>query len=154
MSVDTANINIQPVLTKEQIDYDEALKNMRHVTARLKISQEGIDIQKMSQQELDNAMKLFDEMEIIQRDFNIEAQKAQQEINNKMRSLQESANKKFADAQNRYRELIKSIKGEKTVNVDYNEIDAKDIVISKERGEEITRELAEMVAKAKSEKTE
>jgi len=154
MSIETANINIQPVLTKEQIAYDEAIKNMRQVTVRLKISQEGIDLQKISEYELDNAMKLFDEMEIIQRDFNVEAQKAQQEINNKMRSLQEGANKKFADAQNRYRELIKSMKGEKTTDLDYNEIEAKDMVISKERGEEITRELAEMLAKANSEKTE
>ena len=154
MSIGKANINIQAVLTKEQIDYEEALKNMKRVSARLKISQEGVDVQKISQDELDNAIKMFDEMEIIQRDFNIEAQKAQQEINNKMKSLQDSANKKFADVQNRYRELMESMRRDDTVGIDYGDIEEGNIIISKEREEEIERELAEMLARARSGNTE
>ena len=154
MSIGKANINIQAVLTKEQIDYEEALKNMKRVSARLKISQEGVDVQKISQDELDNAIKMFDEMEIIQRDFNIEAQKAQQEINNKMKSLQDSANKKFADVQNRYRELMESMRRDDTVGIDYGDIEEGNIIMSKEREEEIERELAEMLAKARSENAE
>lgn len=112
MGIDTTNINIQPILTKEQIDFDKALNNMKYASAKLRISQERIDIKNVSEEELEIAIKLFDEMEMIQRDFNIEAQKIQQDVNNKMRELQEGANKKFADANDRYRGLITSMKSD------------------------------------------
>ena len=83
-------------------------------------------------------------MDIIQKDFNIEAQKLQQDTNAKMMKLQDEANKKYGDVQNRYRELINSMKN--TYEEEYN---IKDIVISKEREEEIKKELADALAKAK-----
>jgi hypothetical protein len=111
MVIQNANIKIQPVLTKEQIAYEEALKNLKSATARLKISQEGVNIDDISQEKLEIATKLYDEMDMIQRDFNIESQKVQQDVNNRMSKLQEDANKKFGDVQKRYRELIGSMKG-------------------------------------------
>lgn len=148
MAIKDANINIQPVLTKEQVAYDDAVKNLRYISARLKISQEGINMQDISPEQLETAISLFDQMEMIQRDFNIEAQKLQQDANNKMRILQEGANKKFGDVQNRYMELINSMKSVAKDGAEYD-IENANITISKEREEEIKKELADALAKSK-----
>ena len=152
MVVKGANINIQQILTKEQQAYDEALKNMRYVTAKLKISEEGVNMDDLSQEKLDMATKLFDEMDIIQRDFNIDAQKIQQDFNNTMRMLQESANKKFGDVQNRYRKLIESMKGKETVDTGECSAQACDINMSKEREEAVIKSLMEELEKAQDRK--
>lgn len=154
MVIQNANINIQPILTKEQIAYDEAIKDMRYVTARLKISQEGVNIDDISQEKLDVATKLFDEMDTIQRDFNIEAQKIQQDVNNRMKTLQDGANKKFGDVQNRYRELIGSIKGMGTVDNGKCSAQECDTNMSKEREEAVRKSLAEELARAQESKIE
>jgi hypothetical protein len=154
MVLKNANINVQPVLTKEQEDYEEALKNMRYVTARLKISQEGINTNDISQENLESATKVFEEMDVIQRDFNIEAQKIQQDVNNRMRILQEGANKKFGEVQNRYRTLINSMKGIDTV--DQGECSEQACMgnMSKEREEAVRKELAEELARSQEIKAE
>lgn len=148
MSIKDANINIQPILTKEQIAYDEALKNIRYITARLKISQEGINVQDVSPDKLEIIITLFDQMEMIQRNFNIELQKLQQDANNNIMKLQEDSNKKLADIQNRYRELINFMKG---VAKEGEEFLTTNITMSKEREEEIKKELADALAKSKEE---
>lgn len=153
MSIEDAHINIKPILTKEQVAYDEALKNMRQITARLKISQEGVDTNNISQEKLDIATQLFDEMDIIQRNFNIEAQKVQQDVNNKMRLLQEDGNKKLGEVQSRYRELINSMRGG-MIEFKEDNIENTNIVMSKEREEEIKSALAEELARAQTEKVE
>lgn len=154
MVAESAKVNIQPVLTKEQIAYDEALKNLRLVTARLKISQEGVDMENVSDEKLTIASKLFDEMDTIQRDFNIEAQKIQQDINSRMKTLQEDANKKFGEVQNRYRELIDSMKSIDTVGQEECSAHTCGINMSKEKEEELKKMLAEELARAQREKTE
>lgn len=158
--IEEANIKIQPVLSKEQMDFDEALKHVKHVGAILKISQEGVDMQNVLQDNIENAISLLDQMETIQRNFNIDAQKIQldannkakvlqEDSNNKMKVLQEDANKKFGEVQNNYRELINSMKG--VTNGD-NEYDIKNAtILTKEREEQIQKELA-MLASQKLEK--
>jgi hypothetical protein len=148
MNIKDANISIQPVLTKEQIAYDEAIKNMKKITARLKLSQEGIDTRDLPPEKLEVTIALFDQMEMIQRDFNTETQKLQHDANNRMMKLQEDANKKFGDVQNRYRELINSMKGVIKGEEEYS-IKDTNITISKEREEKIKKELADTLARAK-----
>ena len=152
MSIEDANISIKPVLTKEQVDYEEALKNMKYTTAKLRISQEGINTSDISPKMLDDIVKLFDEMDTIQRDFNVEAQKIQQDTNNKMRILQEGANKKFADTQHMYRELINPMKVGITVDKKEDGTEETNIILTKEREEEIKKEFAAMLTKAQIEK--
>lgn len=154
MVIENANIKIQPVLTKEQVAYEEALKSMKRVTARLKISQEGINMDDVSQEKLDIATNLFDEMDVIQRDFNIESQKIQQDINNRMRKVQEDANKKFGDVQNRYLELISSMKGTDTGDKGECSAQACDINMSKEKEDSLRKMLAEELANAQDIKPE
>lgn len=152
MSIEDANISIKPVLTKEQVDYEEALKNMKYTTAKLRISQEGINTSDISPKILDDVTELFDEMDTIQRDFNVEAQKIQQDTNNKMRILQEGANKKFADTQHMYRELINPMKVGITVDKKEDGTEETNIILTKEREEEIKKEFAAMLTKAQIEK--
>jgi hypothetical protein len=154
MVVQSANINIQPVLTKEQIVYDDAMKSMRLATVKLKISQEGINVDDLSQDQLDNASKLFDEMDVIQREFNMETQKIQQDVNSRMGKLQEDSNKKFGNVQNRYRELINSMKGIETVDQGECSAQACNINMSKEREEKVRKELAEELSRSQGGKTE
>ena len=151
MSIKDANINIQPVLTKQQIAYDEAIKNMKYITAKLKLSQEGIDTDLVSHDSMQAIVSIFDEMETVQREFNVEMQKFQIDANNKAKLLQEDANKKFANVQNRYREIIESMKNMKKGTVSNNEYDTGNVTISKEREEEIKKELADALAKANEE---
>ena len=146
MSVDNANIKIQQVLTKEQIAYDEALKNMKYITAELKLSQEGIDTALIPYDKLDIIVSLFDQMDAVQKEFNIDMQKFQIDTNNRAKILQEEANKKFTDVQNRYRELIDSMKKGTVRNDEY---DTQNVTISKEREEQIKQELADALAQAK-----
>jgi len=166
------NIGIEPVLTKEQIEYNDALRNLKYVTARLRLSQEGINTDNISQQKLETVIKLFDEMDSIQRDFNVEMQTIQQEVDNKTREFQANANKKFGDAQNRYKELINSMKSEtekkkityedagvsrdkiaqaedafaKSLGIEIK--DKKEIDISEEKAKEIQKMLADELAKS------
>ena len=153
MSIEDANVSIKPVLTKEQVDYEEALKNMKYTTAKLRISQEGINTSDISPKILDDVTELFDEMDTIQRDFNVEAQKIQQDAGNKMRILQEGANKKFADAQNMYRELINPMKTGTTIDKKEDGTEETNIILTKEREEEIKKEFAALLAESQSEKT-
>ncbi len=138
MVLKDANINIQPVLTKEQMAYEEAMKNMKLVTAKLKISQEGIDVDKLLRDQLEDVVMLFDETDSVQRSFNIEAQKLQQDANNKIRILQEDTNKKLGDIQNRYRILIEIMKTGAIYDCDIKGVSMN---MSKEREDEIRKEL-------------
>jgi len=151
MSIKDANINIQPVLTKQQIAYDEAIKNMKYITAELKLSQEGIDTDLVPYDTMNTVVSIFDEIDIIQREFNNEMQKFQIDANNKAKLLQEEANKKFTVVQNRYRELIDSMKNIKKGTVSNIERDTGNVTISKEREEQIKQELADTLARAKEE---
>ncbi len=148
MSVKDANINIQPILTKQQIAYDEAIKNMKYITAELKLSQEGINTDLVPYDTMKTVVSIFDEMEAVQREFNIEMQKFQIDTNNKAKLLQEDANKKFANVQNRYRDIIESMKNMKKGTVSNNEYDPGNVTISKEREEQIKQELADTLARA------
>lgn len=149
MSVDNANIKIQQVLTKEQIAYDEAIKNMKYITAELRLSQEGIDIITIPYDKLETIVSLFDEMDAVQREFNVEMQKFQLDTNNKAKILQEEANKKFGDVQNRYRELVESMKKCTVSTVINDEYNVQNVTLSKEREEQIKKELADALARSK-----
>jgi hypothetical protein len=148
MVVRDANIRIQPILTKEQVVYEEALKSMKYAIARLKISQEGIDVDDVSQEKFDMVTKLFDEMDTIQRDFNIESQKIQQDINNRMRKAQDDANSKFGEVQNRYRELISSMKAADNGDKGECSTQACGTNMSKEKEDSLVKMLADELANA------
>lgn len=151
MSVKDANINIQPVLTKQQIAYDEAIKNMRYVTAELKLSQEGIDTDLVPYDTLKVVVSIFDEIEAAQIEFNVEMQKLQIEANKKAQSIQENTNKKRADLLKRYKEILDSMKNMKKGVVSNSEFETESVTLSKEREEQIKQELAETLARATEE---
>lgn len=153
MVTEATKIDVKPVLiTKEQIDYDEAIKNMKYVSAKLRISQEGIDTKNVSQEELETVTKLFDEMEMIQRNFNILAQKIQQDFNNKMREFQEDTSRRLTHVNGRYRGLITSMKSDtterKTEDCTQNNTQGE---MSKEKEDEIKRSLAEELKRSQIE---
>ncbi len=102
--------NVRPMPTPEQLEYEELTKKMRLTTAKLRIAQEGIDVSSISQQNMDKIMRIFDDMEHIQRDNQQKTSKIQQDANIQTQKLNQETNKKFGDTQKRYQDLIKSLK--------------------------------------------
>jgi hypothetical protein len=101
---------IKMVQTPEQLEYDELTKKMRLTTAKLRIAQEGIDVSSISQQSMDKIIRIFDEMEHIQKDNQQKTSKIQQDGNIQTQKVNQETGKKFGDAQKRYQDLIKSLK--------------------------------------------
>lgn len=98
--------------TPEQLEYEELTKKMRLTTAKLRITQEGVDVSSISQQNMDKIMRIFDEMEHIQRDNQQKTSKIQQDANIQTQKVNQDIGKKFGDVQKRYQDLIKSLKEE------------------------------------------
>lgn len=96
--------------TPEQLEYDELTRKMRLTTAKLRIAQEGIDVSSISQQNMDKIMRIFDDMEHIQRDNQQKTSKIQQDANIQTQKLNQETGKKFGDVQKRHQDLIKSLK--------------------------------------------
>lgn len=96
--------------TPEQLEYEELTKKMRLTTAKLRIAQEGIDISSLSQQNMDKIMRIFDDMEHIQKDNQQKTSKIQQDANIQTQKVNQDTNKKFGDTQKKYQDLIKSLK--------------------------------------------
>ena len=100
----------RPMPTPEQLEYEELTKKMRLTTAKLRIAQEGIDVSSISQQNMDKIMRIFDDMEYIQRDSQQKTSKIQQDANIQTQKVNQEIGKKFGDVQKRYQDLIKSLK--------------------------------------------
>jgi hypothetical protein len=96
--------------TPEQLEYEELTRKMRLTTAKVRIAQEGIDVSSLSQQDMDKIMRIFDEMEHIQRDNQQKTSKIQQDANIQTQKANQDTGKKFGDVQKKYQELIKSLK--------------------------------------------
>lgn len=102
--------NVRPIPTPEQLEYEELTKKMRLTTAKLRIAQEGIDVSSISQQNMDRIMRIFDDMEHIQRESQQKTSKIQQDTNIQTQKVSQDASKKFGDVQKRYQDIIKSLK--------------------------------------------
>lgn len=96
--------------TPEQLEYEELTRKMRLTTAKLRITQEGVDISSISQQNMDKIMRIFDDMEHIQRDNQQKTSKIQQDANIQTQKLNQETGKKFGDVQKKYQDLMKSLK--------------------------------------------
>ncbi len=107
------NINVRKGPTPEQLEYEELTRKMRLTTAKLRIAQEGIDISSLSQQNMDKIMRIFDDMEHIQRDNQQKTSKIQQDANIQTQKANQETGKKFGDVQKKYQDLIKSLKDDR-----------------------------------------
>lgn len=147
--------------TKEQIEYEEAKKNFRIATAKTRLYSGGVDASKVSQQALDKALRIFDDMENVQQDTQQRTSMIQQEADAKIQKLNQDANKKFGEIQTRYQDLMNSLKGdnkEEAIKADIADIEiqaqtdvqaesAKEEVIERTR-EDIVGEITEKVLEA------
>lgn len=102
--------SVRMMSTPEQLEYEELTKTMRLATAKLRIAQEGINTSSLSQQKFDMIMRIFDDMEHIQRDVQQKTSKIQQDSNIQIQKVNQDANKKMMDIQKRYQDAIKSLK--------------------------------------------
>jgi hypothetical protein len=100
--------------TPEQIELEDISKKMRQIQAKIRLAQEGINTTNISQQKLDGIVRIFDDMEQINRNVQQKKSKIQQDANISMQMLDQEANKKFSDIHQKYQEKIKSLKEEGT----------------------------------------
>jgi len=121
--------------TKEQMEYENAKKNFRVATAKERLRSSGIDLSKVSQQAIDNVMRIFDDMESIQQDTQQKTSKVQQDADAKIQRLNQDANKKFGEVQKRYQDLMNSLMG---VKGDIHQVDAQEKVETRPDVQEVS----------------
>jgi len=84
------------IIRKEQQEYEEAQKNLRVITARLRLAQQySIDTTKLSPQKLDRFLRLFDEMEKVSIDVRNKTSDIQIEGNTEIQKVNQKANEKY-----------------------------------------------------------
>ncbi len=103
-------MNIKKGQAPEQKEYEETAKKMRILNVKMRIAQEGIDASSIPQQKLDGIVRTFDDMDQINRDVQQKKSKIQQDANISIQKVDQDANKKFVEIQNRYQDIIKSLK--------------------------------------------
>lgn len=96
--------------TREQIEYDEATKNVKVLTARLRLSQQGIDTSSISRQELDRIIALYDKMDVIAADTRNKTSEIQRDSNTDIQRVNQKANEKYSQASKEIDILINKMK--------------------------------------------
>jgi preprotein translocase subunit SecD len=115
-------------LTPEKIEYEETVKKMRIVTARMRIAQEGVDTSSIPQQKMDSILRIFNEMEQIHRDVQQKKSKIQQDANISMQQVDQDANERYTNIQKKYQDIILSLK-----NIYPQEEQPKEVAVSDSR---------------------
>lgn len=119
MTASQKNKAIRREPTKSEVEYQEATKNVRIATAKLRLTQYGVDVELLSRQNIDKAMNLFDEMDRISTETRSKISQIQNETNTEIQKINQRASEKYNDASKKIDELVKSLKKpEQTQTVD------------------------------------
>jgi len=106
----------RPEKTKEQIEYEEATRNIKVLTTRLRLSQQGIDTSSLSRQELDRIMAIYDKMDAIAADVRNKTSEIQRESNVEIQKANQKANEKYSQVSKDIDAIINKMKkADKTV---------------------------------------
>lgn len=110
--MDNKTVNVPSmIMRKEQQDYEEAQKNLRVITAKLRLAQQyGIDTTKLSQQKLDRFLRLFDEMEKVSTDARNKTSEIQREGNVEIQKVNQKMSEKYTQIAKDIDNLVKSVK--------------------------------------------
>jgi len=100
----------RPEKTKEQIEYEEATKNLKVLTTRLRLSQQGIDTSLISRQELDRVMAIYDRMDAIAADVRNRTAEIQKESNIEIQRINQKANEKYSQISKDLQAIIDQMK--------------------------------------------
>lgn len=122
---------IKDNIIREQEEYERSIKNVRIAVAKLRLSQGGIDTENISPQKLDNVVRIFNEIEDLQKDTQRKIADIQKDANAKISQAQQDANVRFGELNTRYQELFSSMK----------KIDNENIIIGKDVKPEPVQEL-------------
>lgn len=114
-----------PVPTKEQIEYEDAKKSFRLATAKARLNSAGIDTSKISQQAIDNVMRIFDDMDYVQQDTQQKISKLQHDTEIAIQKVNQHANQQFSDIQKKYQDLVDSLMKDK--KEDISQIDSAQV---------------------------
>lgn len=96
--------------TQEQIEYEDATKNLKALTTKLKLSQQGVDTSSISRQDLDRVMALFDKMDAISADVRNKTAEIQKESSVEIQKINQRANEKYTQVSKEIDSLINKMK--------------------------------------------
>lgn len=100
----------RPEKTKEQIEYEEATKNIKMITTKLRLAQQGVDTSAVSRQHLDRVMALFDKMDGVSEDVRNKTAEVQRESNIEIQKINQKANEKYSQISKDIDALINKMK--------------------------------------------
>lgn len=131
--------------TKEQMEYEDAMKNFRVATAKARLHSAGVNSSKISQQVIDKVMRISDDMDHIQQEAQQNTSKIQQDAQVATQKVNQDTNKKFGDMQKKYQDLINSLKEDKKEDNkgDVSQIDVQQVVQAEPAKEEVREKTQE-----------
>lgn len=134
----------RPEKTKEQVEYEEATRNIKVLTTRLRLSQQGVDTSSMSRQELDRIMALYDKMDAMAADVRNKTSEIQRESNVEIQRINQKANEKYSQVSKDIDAIINKMKNtEKNTEKVVEHIKAEQTEIGKEEtNEEIVQDIS------------
>ena len=103
------------VKTKEQVEYEDATKNIKVLTAKLRLSQQGVDTSPISRQELDRIMALYDKMDTIAADVRNKTSEIQRDSNTDIQRINQKANEKYSQVSKDIDIIINKMKKDEKV---------------------------------------
>ena len=129
----------KPEKTKEQIEYDEAAKNVKLLTVRLRLSQQGVDTSSVSRQELDRIVALYDRMDTISADVRNKTSEIQRDSNADIQRINQKANEKYSQVSKdidiiinkmkNVEKVVDSVKAEQAEQIETGKEDIKEEII-------------------------
>lgn len=103
---------------KEQIEYEEATKNIKVITAKLRLSQQGVDTSSISRQDIDRVIALYEKMDAIVADVRSKTSEIQRDSEIEIQRINQKANEKYSQASNDIGVVINKMKKAEKPTVD------------------------------------
>lgn len=96
--------------TKEDIEFEKALKNMHELSLKKTLSEEGIDTSKIPRMKFDNIKRLLEKQQSIRQKYQEIINKAQTDAQAIINKAQTDLHGEIAEIQNEIENIIKGIK--------------------------------------------
>ena len=108
--------------TREEIELENALKNLPELKLKSALSKQGIDTSKISRQKLDNIRRLWDKYGQVSQKYQAIITKAQQEASATITKAQQEMQAELAEIQKEDEEIEKLIKIEQGIIIPVPEV--------------------------------
>lgn len=101
--------------TKEQIEYEKALKNLHELSLKKVMSEEGIDTSKVPRKKFDEIRRLVDQQNPVRQKYQEIINKAQQEAQAVITKAQQDMQAELKEIQSQIEGIVKQVKIEQGI---------------------------------------